>query len=602
MLVGFTVTCIFLFISYHLKQTGNLSGYSSFEQLQQADATANAGKDSVNVNGVASDEDYVWEIKNKIDKTPSGKTGSVESLPDVVGDPASNSDLTTAVNSAVKRLNRTQQSNAYLESFVSEAGNPRVQSMDSATNAIGEKKNIDKYRPQQQIAKNDQQTFGDVTNVKDAKEVSPSTGAGERRVTGKEESNEHSNLDQVDQAALETGQENLPSILEETLEQKASPGNKSTDAISQLGDYPATKREDGRREKSRELTDLLTTAENHLEELRLATPKGRNAFEIYRSILVRDPGNQIAKRGIARISDKCLEMGSNAVTNGRLESARLFYSKAGEISPSMSATVQQELDRLDEKESSNFPNFFRGKLNDKSFGPEMVLIEAGNFQMGDIQGGGDSGEKPVRRIEIPKSFALGKYEVTFSEYDRFAQASGRMRPNDNGWGRGNRPVVNISWENAKAYTEWLGKQTNKSYRLPTEAEWEYAARAGTKTRYWWGNEASHQYANYGKDVCCDGWKKGDDGWFYTAPVGSLPPNPFGLHEMVGNVWEWTISPYRNSYQTETGTIETNGPVARVARGGSWSLIPQGIRSAYRSGFTPNYRNNAHGFRVARDVE
>ena len=129
----------------------------------------------------------------------------------------------------------------------------------------------------------------------------------------------------------------------------------------------------------------------------------------------------------------------------------------------------------------------------------MVIIAAGSFRMGDIQGGGRNNEKPLHDVSVDK-FAMGKYEVTFAEYDKFAEATGRKKPSDNGWGRGNRPVINVSWNDARAYAKWLSDQTGKTYRLPTEAEWEYAARAGTSTKYWWGNEIDKSKANYGKNL------------------------------------------------------------------------------------------------------
>ncbi len=124
----------------------------------------------------------------------------------------------------------------------------------------------------------------------------------------------------------------------------------------------------------------------------------------------------------------------------------------------------------------------------------MVWIPAGSFKMSDIQGSGYDDEKPVHRVSIDR-FAMGKYEVTFAEYDKFAEATGRTKPDDEGWGRGKRPVINVSWNDATAYAKWLSKQTSKNYRLPTEAEWEYAARAGTETKYWWGNNISTNKAN-----------------------------------------------------------------------------------------------------------
>ena len=167
---------------------------------------------------------------------------------------------------------------------------------------------------------------------------------------------------------------------------------------------------------------------------------------------------------------------------------------------------------------------FRDSLADGGSGPEMVWIPAGSFRMGDIQGGGDSDEKPVHRVSVGK-FAMGKFEVTFAEYDKFAQATGRKKPNDRGWGRGNRPVINVSWNDATAYAKWLSNQTGKTYRLPTEAEWEYAARAGTETKYWWGNDLGKNRAAC--DGCGSQWDNKQ-----TAPVGSFSANKFGLYDTV----------------------------------------------------------------------
>jgi formylglycine-generating enzyme required for sulfatase activity len=240
---------------------------------------------------------------------------------------------------------------------------------------------------------------------------------------------------------------------------------------------------------------------------------------------------------------------------------------------------------------------FRDKLKDGGSGPEMVWIPAGSFRMGDIQGGGHYDEKPVHRVSVNR-FAMGKYEVTFAEYDKFAEATGRSKPDDDGWGRGNRPVINVSWHDATAYAKWLSKQTGKQYRLPTEAEWEYAARAGTETKYWWGNTASHEYANYGTDNCCYGLAKGKDRWKYTSPVGSFSANQFGLYDTLGNVWEWTCSEYDYKYNGKEKQCVTKGNSLSL-RGGSWDSYPWRVRSANRNGLWPAYRYDGTGFRVSR---
>ncbi|MEN8219532.1 MAG: SUMF1/EgtB/PvdO family nonheme iron enzyme [Pseudomonadota bacterium] len=231
---------------------------------------------------------------------------------------------------------------------------------------------------------------------------------------------------------------------------------------------------------------------------------------------------------------------------------------------------------------------FRDRLKDGKLGPEMVWIPAGSFRMGDIQGGGLSDEKPVHSVAATQRFAMGRYEVTFAEYDKFAEATGREKPDDKGWGRGNRPVINVSWHDAVAYTEWLSQQTGKKYRLPTEAEWEYAARAGTETKYWWGNTASHEYANY------------DSRWEYTAPVGSFAPNSFGIYDTAGNVWEWVYDIYSSDYYSSSPPSDPSGPStgsSRVNRGGGWNSTASYCRAAYRYLNSPGSRYGNLGFRL-----
>ena len=223
--------------------------------------------------------------------------------------------------------------------------------------------------------------------------------------------------------------------------------------------------------------------------------------------------------------------------------------------------------------------------------PEIVVIPAGSFRMGDIQGDGDSDEKPVHEVSVGQ-FAMGKYEVTFAEYDQFAEATGREKPDDKGWGRGNRPVINVSWHDATAYAKWLSQQTGQTYRLPTEAEWEYAARAGTETKYWWGNDIGSNNTNCYDDYCGESFK------LTTSPVGSFSANSFGLYDTVGNVWEWTCSEYTNEYNDKEKQCSTSA-ISFVLRGGSWGNIPIYVRSAsrYRGGPTDRYLN--YGFRLVR---
>jgi formylglycine-generating enzyme required for sulfatase activity len=226
--------------------------------------------------------------------------------------------------------------------------------------------------------------------------------------------------------------------------------------------------------------------------------------------------------------------------------------------------------------------------------PEMIEVSAGTFLMGakEDEPNSQPNEKPQREVTM-ELFWIGKYEVTFDEYDLFANVTGRGRVGDQGWGRGKRPVINVSWEDAVAYAKWLSNETGRNYCLPTEAEWEYAARAETTTRYWWGDELGRNRAN-----CTDCGSKWNGN--QTAPVGSFEANPFGLHDTAGNVWEWTCSEYRDPYDGSERRCASGGGGRRVLRGGSWVDFGRVLRSAYRHAFSdPDFRIGFFGFRLAR---
>lgn len=242
--------------------------------------------------------------------------------------------------------------------------------------------------------------------------------------------------------------------------------------------------------------------------------------------------------------------------------------------------------------------------------PEMVVVPGGTFLMGaaeDAEGGDD--ERPQHQVTVP-SFAVGKYEVTFDEWDACVAAGGcnGYRPDDEGWGRGRRPVIYVSWEDAQAYVAWLSEVTGDDYRLLSEAEWEYAARAGTTTRYWWGDEIGQNRANC-RD-CGSQW----DGE-QTAPVGSFEPNPFGLYDVHGNVGEWVQDCYNDNYQGapsdgsawETGNCGATRDIwgGQVVRSGWFDDIPFYLRSASRIVVAEDSRGDdfigIHGFRVARTL-
>ncbi len=241
------------------------------------------------------------------------------------------------------------------------------------------------------------------------------------------------------------------------------------------------------------------------------------------------------------------------------------------------------------------PSLFQDTMADGVLAPEMVIIQGREFIRGDAQG--DSDERPPTAVN-PGTFAIGIFEITFDQYDQFCTDTRREFPDDGGWGRGNNPVVNVSWQDAKAYTEWLSNKTRKRYRLPSDAEWEYAARAGTESRYWWGDETGIARAN------CEGCSSLWDG-AKSAPVGRFAANPLGLHDTAGNVFEWVADCYHDSFANapaDGAPLEKPGCGKRVIRGGAWSFPPKEIRSANRWRDFPTRRSDDTGFRVARDID
>ncbi|WP_051542580.1 SUMF1/EgtB/PvdO family nonheme iron enzyme [Thiothrix lacustris] len=232
--------------------------------------------------------------------------------------------------------------------------------------------------------------------------------------------------------------------------------------------------------------------------------------------------------------------------------------------------------------------------------PVMVDIPAGTFTMGcdgkrdDVEGGCSDDEKPAHEVTLD-AFKMAKTEVTFDQWDACEKAKACPHAEDQGWGRGNRPVINVSWDDiTQKYIPWLSQETGKHYRLPTEAEWEYAARGGADTAYPWGNAIGKGNANCYKDFCGDKFE-------YTAPVGSFAANGYGLNDMNGNVWEWVQDSWHSDYKdapADGSAWESGGSASRVLRGGSWYNFAQYVRSADRGHYTPVNRSRNLGFRLA----
>ncbi|MCG6940810.1 MAG: SUMF1/EgtB/PvdO family nonheme iron enzyme [Thiohalocapsa sp.] len=238
--------------------------------------------------------------------------------------------------------------------------------------------------------------------------------------------------------------------------------------------------------------------------------------------------------------------------------------------------------------------------------PEMITIsqESGHpmrFVMG-LDSSKASWLGPGHEVRIAHAYRIGRDEVTFAEYDRFALATWRKLPDDKGWGRGDRPVINVSWQDAEAYTDWLSGKTGKRYRLPKEAEWEHAARGGTNTAYWWGDDV-HEGDSVWAD--CDGCGSPWD-LRQTAPVGSFQANAFGLRDTAGNVWEWVEDCWHGNYAgapndgSAWGEPDDADCRQRVMRGGYWGGKPDLLRSAFRFRGNAASRTASVGFRVAQD--
>lgn len=233
---------------------------------------------------------------------------------------------------------------------------------------------------------------------------------------------------------------------------------------------------------------------------------------------------------------------------------------------------------------------FQDKFKTGHSGPKMALIPAGIFQMGSPdQELGRQVHERLHQVCIEKPFALSIYAVTFAEYDTYCQVTNQPKPFDQGWGRGSRPVINVDWFEAFAYCEWLSKLTGQRYGLPTEAEWEYACRAGTKTAYFFGDDPARldDYAWYI-----------DNSDFVYHPVGKKKPSPWGLHDIHGNVAEWVIDEYRPNFYAKFKDKVAKNPVAlakpeqeysHVVRGGSWDDEADMLRSAARRGSNPDWK-------------
>jgi formylglycine-generating enzyme required for sulfatase activity len=371
-----------------------------------------------------------------------------------------------------------------------------------------------------------------------------------------------------------------------------------------------------------DISQLLRTCQQHFNANRLTTGRGGTALDCYSEVLKKDRNNAEALRGLDKIEATYVAWIERALSRGEKKRAERYMASLRLVNPDSlklrDFEDQMQTPPVHTPHRQSAGEVFRDRLKDGGKGPQMVWIAAGSFQMGSNEG--DSDEKPVHKVSITQPFAMGRYEVTVGEFRQFVNATGyRTDAEKKGscysWKQGwknikganwrspgfsqndNHPVVCISWNDAMAYAKWLSQQTGKQYSLPSEAQWEYAARAGTETKYWWGNNIGKNRANC--DGCGSRW---DDK--STAPVGSFASNPFGIYDTVGNVWEWCVDPWHSNYKgaPTDGQVWSGGDESyRVLRGGSWNYFPWNARTAFRNRNTSGGRVGNFGFRVVSSV-
>ena len=281
--------------------------------------------------------------------------------------------------------------------------------------------------------------------------------------------------------------------------------------------------------------------------------------------------------------------------------AQVERDREAERRAQKAAEARRKREEDERKRRAQMAALLNKKIKDCDECPEMVVLPPGSFVMGSpsSEQGRRSNEGPTHQVTISAPFAVSKFEVTFKQWDACVEAGGcnGYRPDDKDRGRNRHPVFNVSWNDAKSYVRWLSQKTKKKYRLVSEAEWEYGARAGTQTSRYWGDDVSEQctYANGRRAPC-------EDGYFFTSPVGKYRANAFGLFDMLGNVWEWTEDCWHGSYAgapTEGSAWKTGGDCGRRAlRGGSNGSKPKKLRAAMRSSDPVGKRKGTIGFRVA----
>jgi formylglycine-generating enzyme required for sulfatase activity len=319
---------------------------------------------------------------------------------------------------------------------------------------------------------------------------------------------------------------------------------------------------------SAEQDRLVERITENLFNRQLASPAGNNALENIEKLKALQPYHDYSVNGTKYVARIYVLLGTAALEAGDTNKAESYLNSALELRNDLSEAAPLELALAV---------------------PEMTDIPAGSFTMGSTTGAGD--ERPVREVEVP-AFRMSIHEITLAEYNRFLRATGNE---PFGASDPSRPVAGIGWTDAVAYTAWLTELTGTTYRLPTEAEWEYAARAGTESEFNTGDTLEKLANCIG---CNTEWENKS-----AAPVGSFPANAFGLHDMHGNVWEWVQDCWSDDYSGHDNTaraIESAECDSRILRGGSWYNEQSFARSSYRAHEPPEYTASGVGFRVVAE--
>ncbi len=255
-----------------------------------------------------------------------------------------------------------------------------------------------------------------------------------------------------------------------------------------------------------------------------------------------------------------------------------------------------------ENKPPHIPSYLQDTLKNGSLGPKLAIIPIGSGVVGGVNFETFQNQSPQHKVISTQEYAMGIAEITFSEYDTFCRSTFIDCPGGNGWGRGDQPVINVSWLDAMAYTEWLSEQTNQIYRLPSEAEWEYAARGGEASKFWWGDEYIQGMDHCDRDLgnCPKGTELSEPG-----PAGRFKANPFGLFDVTSNLLEWVLDCYSPDHKGASSTMATrlDGDCGeKVIKGSSW-LNPQPyVHLSKRFGIEADYKNRSIGFRVLREMK